>query len=209
VQDSRRKLIKVAARAMLVLLVVTAVCLFSINGLKREVTHLVQQTLPGLQYAAMADSLLCDGYIRCLNLVSTSSPEDLAGNLQQIEEATRQTDVYLEKYRDTIFDKEDQANYSQVQIVRDDYLRNRDKFFALLKEQRRTDALHCLKTDVTPAYNNYSQFMSRMFEHKVKIGEIRRDQVMVLSFMTPIVVSILFILLFVLGLLVSFKFIVP
>ena len=136
---------------MIVLLVVAAACLFSVNGLKREVTHLVQQTLPGLQYAAMADSLVCDGYIRCLSLVSTTQPEDLDGNLREIQEATRQTDVYLEKYRDTIFDKEDQVNYTKVQHVRDDYLGNRDKFFALLKEQRRVDALHYLKSTVTPA----------------------------------------------------------
>lgn len=199
---------KVTARAMIVLLVVAAACLFSVNGLKREVTHLVQQTLPGLQYAALADSLVCDGYIRCLSLVSTSQPEDLEGNLREIQEATRQTDVYLEKYRDTIFDKEDQVNYIRVEHVRDDYLGNRDKFFALLKEQRREDALHYLKSTVTPAYNDYSQSLGRMFDHKVKVGEIRRDQVMLLSFTTPIVVSILFALLFALGLLVSIRFMV-
>lgn len=194
---------------MVVLLVVAAICLFSISGLKHEVTHLVRQTLPGLQYAAMADSLICDGYIRCLNLVATSTPDDLARNLREIQVATRQTDVYLEKYHDTIFDNEDRANFSRVQLVRDDYLRSRDKFFALLTQQRRADALHYLKTDVAPAYNNYSQLMSRLFEHKVQIGEIRRAQVLVLSFVTPIVVGILFVLLFVLGVLVSFKYLLP
>ncbi len=194
---------------MIVLLVVAGACLFSVSGLKREVTHLVQQTIPGIQYAAQADSLACDGYIRCLNLVSASPPPDLSGSINEMEQASRQIDVYLEKYRNTIFDNEDQTNYAQVKSIRDDYLRRREIFFAMLQQRHHDEALHYLKSGVTPVYNDFSQSMGRMFDHKVKLGEIRRNQVMLLSFITPIVVGILFVLLFVLGLLVSVKFIVP
>jgi len=194
---------------MLVLLVVAGVCLFSVRGLKREVTQLVQQTLPGLQYAAMANSLVCDGYVRCLDLASAPLSASLTNDLEEIRQITRQADVYMEKYQDTIFDQEDRANFAEVQAVREHYLQVRDQFFALLRDQRPTDALHFLKASVTPAYNSYSESLSRLFEHKVKIGEIRREQVMLLSFITPIIVGILFVLLFILGLLVSFKFIVP
>lgn len=208
-ENSRTKAVTVAARAMIVLLVVAAACLFSVSGLKREVTHLIQQTLPGIQYAAQADSLVCDGYIRCLNLVFASPPADLDAGIRELEQAARQTDVYLEKYHGTIFDSEDQANFAKVQAARDDYLRRREIFFAILQQHHREDALHYLKTGVAPAYNDYSQSLSRMFDHKVKLGEIRRNQVLLLSFITPIVVGILFVLLFVLGLLISIKFIVP
>ena len=194
---------------MLVLLVVAAVCLYSVHGLKREVTQLVQQTLPGLQDAAMANSLVCDGYVRCLDLASAPLDADLTNRLQEIQQITRQADVYMEKYEATIFDQEDRTNFADVQMVRAHYLQTREQFFALLREQRRTDALHYFKASVTPTYNNYSDSLNRLFAHKVKIGEIRREQVMLLSFITPIIVGILFVLLFILGLLVSFKFIVP
>ena len=194
---------------MLVLLVVAGVCLFSVRGLKREVTQLVQQTLPGLQYAAMANSLVCDGYVHCLDLASAPLSAGLTNRLQEIQQITRQAEVYMEKYRDTIFDQEDRTNFAKAQAVRDLYLQSREQFFTLLRDQRQTEAVHYLKANVTPAYNEYSESLNRLFEHKVKIGEIRREQVMVLSYMTPIVVGILFVLLFVLGLLVSFKYILP
>ena len=200
---------KTAARVIVALFVVAAACLLSISGLKSEVTHLVRQTLPGLEYAAQADSLIADNYIRCLNLAAATAPPDADQTLRQIDTASRQTDVYLQKYRDTIFDSEDRANFEKVNQVRTTYLRSREQFLSLLNQQHRPEAFHYLKSDVTPAYNDYSQAMSKLFKHKVEIGRIRREQVMLLSFITPIVVGILYVLLFLLGLIISFKFIVP
>jgi hypothetical protein len=194
---------------MVILLVVVSACLLSVNGLKREVTQLVERTLPGLQYAAKASALAADGYVCCLNLASSSPATNLTASVDEIQQITRQTDVYMEKYRDTIFDKDDDANFAKVQQVRDVYLSHRDQLLALLQAQRQADAVDYLKATVAPAYNEYSQSLNHLFEHKAKLGEARREQVMFLSVLTPIVVGILYVLLFILGLLVSFKIYTP
>ncbi len=204
-QESNRKLVKVTVRVVVALLVVVGACLFSVNGLKSEVNLLAERTLPGLQYAADATALAADGYVRCLSLASDKPAGDFSASVREIEQITRQTDVYMEKYSDTIFDKEDDANFASVRQLRDDYLHDRDRFFALLEAKRRADAVEYLKSTVAPAYDAYSKSLNRLFEHKVKIGEARRQQVLFLSGLTPIVVGVLYVLLFVLGLLVSFK----
>jgi hypothetical protein len=197
------------AGALIIFLVVGAIGFFCVRALNHEVSRTVKDTLPGLIYAGAANNIMEDNFIRSMGLAELQSAEERGRYLKQIEQVSKQTEAYMEKYRQSIYESEDRKNFQRLVQTRNEYVRLREQFFELIRLDKREEASKFFKAVVTPAYNQYNAAGEAMFDYNVKMGEKQGEKIMALSYATPVLVGVFGVVIFILGALVGLKATLP
>ncbi|HZQ48435.1 MAG TPA: MCP four helix bundle domain-containing protein, partial [Verrucomicrobiae bacterium] len=135
--------------------------------------------------------------------------EDQERYLQRIESTSKITDICLKKYEDSIFDAADRTNYEKLVAVRSVYVKDRQQFFDLIRKGRREEALSFFKATVEPAYDKYKNAGTVLFDYNVKEGESRGKKLLTISYITPIIVGVFGVAIFIVGAFVGFKTTLP
>ena len=195
--------------ALLVFLVVAVIGFLSVNSLKREALLVARDTLPGLINAGNANNLMEDNFLRSLSLADLKTAEERDTYLQQIELASKRTEFYMKEYEAAIFSDEDRANFQKLMETRKQYDAVRLQFFDLVRKGNQDAALAFFKASVMPAYDKYNTAGNNLFDYNVKVGKTRGEKILMLSCVTPIVVGLFGVAIFIVGALVGFRTTLP
>jgi Four helix bundle sensory module for signal transduction len=197
------------AVTILIFAIVAGAGFFCVSSLRREASLVAKDTLPGLIYAGTANSIMDNNFIRSLNLTDLQSVEDREKHLKQIEQVSKQTELYMEKYRQSIYNKEDRSKFEDLVNARKEYIKLRASFFEMVRNGQRDESLKFFKLTVMPAYEKYNAAGDALFNYNVQLGEKHGKRIITLSYATPIIVGIFGVVIFIAGTLVGFKATLP
>jgi glycosyltransferase involved in cell wall biosynthesis len=188
----------------LILLTLGVIGFFSIQSLKQQSRSIVVDTLPGLSYAGAANANLTETFNQALLFLESSNAHERAVYKQQMREFSDYTGELLEKYRTNIFSKQDMTNFNLLIEKRNAYLEVREKFVALVEQNRRDAALEFYKHELLPSYNGYRNAGEVLLDFNIREGKTRGTKIMLICTITQWTVAIFVILIFIVGFVLGF-----
>jgi methyl-accepting chemotaxis protein WspA len=170
---SRLRRLKPAIIGLIVLLLIGGTGFFLVWQLKTVAAIIVDDTLPGVEYAGQIDSELSENFVRTLLVVNTDSPEERERHLKDISQGSAKVDASMDGYRKSIFEKEDQEMFDHLVTVRNNYRAIRQRVFDLVREGKRNEGLQLFESELLPAYAAQKEAGNALFDYNVKQGQSR------------------------------------
>ena len=186
-----------------VLLLVGALEFFTISQLKENARQIVDDTLPGLSNAGEANASLAQAFNRTWTFVQTDDPEQRPTLRREAELFSRATTSYLEAYKKTVLEREEQILLDKLLERRAEYLKLREKTFGLVDSNQQAEAVALCKNDLLPAYHSYRQCGYDLFDYNMRQGQARGRSIMKACTITQFVVAGLGIVVFIAGFLMG------
>jgi hypothetical protein len=131
---------KIFGAGFVILLLAGGLGYVSVSQLKRNADLIVNDTLPGLSFGGQANAYLADAS-RTLLLIVTENPGRRQAIRQEIQALSQRTSGYIEKYKNSIFEAEDRANYQALLKERADYIQIRERVIELAFAGKKDEAL--------------------------------------------------------------------
>ncbi|MEY2427941.1 MAG: hypothetical protein QOJ40_826, partial [Verrucomicrobiota bacterium] len=153
--------------------------------------------------AGEANASLAQAFNRTWNYVMTDDPAQRPELRREAELFSRATTSYLESYKKSVFEKEDQKLLDTLLARRAEYLRYREQTFALVDSSRQAEALALAKNELLNAYHSYRQAGYDLFDYNMRQGEARGRSIMAVCTLTQFVVAGIGIVVFVAGFLIG------
>ena len=192
------------AVALITLLLLGAVGVLSLSYLKETAREIVLDTLPGLSYAAEANAYLADAY-RTLLIITTEDPKEREETRQTMESLVARTSDDLERYKASIFEAEDQANYDQLLKLRQEFFTQRLEVLKLADAGKKPEALALFHQALIPKQKELKQAGNRLVEYNMRQGQQRGHAIMTICTWTQAGVALFVVAVFLLGFFVGFS----
>ena len=152
--------------------------------------QIVGGTLPGLVYGGQINSERSEGLVLFTLLIHSDNEDQRSLYMKQIEDAGKRVDESVQKYRGSIFEKEDWDLFNRLVATRKNCREIRLRIFALLEENRRVDAQRMFENELLPAYADSRKAGEALFDYNVKQGHDRGIQIEVVCRRTQWIVAI-------------------
>jgi methyl-accepting chemotaxis protein len=185
------------------LVLVGALGFMSLSHLKQEASLIVRDTLPSLSYAGEANTSASGAFNRTLTFLLAENAEQRAQFRKDIASRNQATSRSLEAYKREPFSSGEQALYDQVLKRRTEYLQLRERIFELADRNQRTQAIDLCNRELIPAYTQYRDSLTQLFEFNVREGQHRGETIMRVCTITQWVVAGIGVLIFAIGFLIG------
>jgi len=189
---------KIFGASFIILLLAGGLGYVSVSRLKRHAELIVNDTLPGLSFGGQANAYLADAS-RTLLLIVTEDPVRRQEIREEIQALSQRTSGYLEKYKNSIFEPEDQANYQALLKERADYLQIRERVVELALAGKKEAALALYNEAMVPAHKLVKNAGDKIFEYNMRQGAARGRSIMAMCTATQIIVAVVSVLIFMAG----------
>ena len=136
----------------------------SIEYLKRNTQLVVSDTLAGLCDAGAANASMVEGCNRTLLFLMARAPAERERFRRDLEDYNHQTAASITAYSQSIFTKEDLANYNHLLECRKAYLDVRKQVIALADREDHAGAQRMFKAELMPAYLQYKIAGEKVFQ---------------------------------------------
>lgn len=187
----RLRRLKPAIIGMIVLLLIGGTGFFLVWQLKTVAGIVVDDTLPGVEYAGQIDSELSENFVRSLLVINTDSPEERDQHLKDISQGSAKVDASMDGYRQSIFEKEDQEMFDRLVTTRNNYRAIRQRVFDLVREGKRNEGLQLFESQLLPAYTAQKEVGNALFDYNVKQGQSRGVRIETLSRRTEWIMAVI------------------
>lgn len=164
---------------------------FLVWRLKNDAAGIVDDTLPGLRYAAQINSELSENFARALLVINADLPEERDRYLKKISEGSAQVDESMDRYRNAIFEKEDSKLFARLATARGNYRAIRQRVFDLVGEDKREEGRQLFQSELLPAYTAQRAAGDALFDYNMEQGRSRGAQIEIGSHRTEWIVAIL------------------
>jgi glycosyltransferase involved in cell wall biosynthesis len=191
------------AGTALVLMLIGALGFVSVSHLKQEAGLIVGDTLPSLSYAGEAIGGASSAFNRTLMFLVTENAEQRAQLRKDLESHNQATSRILEDYQQVVNSPVERVLYEQVMKRRADYVQLRERILDLADHNQRTQAIDLCNRELFPAYRQYRDSLSQLFEFNVRQGRTRGETIMRGCTITQWVVAGIGIFIFALGFLIG------
>jgi hypothetical protein len=191
------------AGTALVLMLIGALGFVSVSHLKQEAGLIVGDTLPSLSYAGEAIGGASSAFNRTLMFLVTENAEQRAQLRKDLESHNQATSRILEDYQQVVNSPVERVLYEQVMKRRADYVQLRERILDLADHNQRTQAIDLCNRELFPAYRQYRDSLSQLFEFDVRQGRTRGETIMRGCTITQWVVAGIGIFIFALGFLIG------
>jgi glycosyltransferase involved in cell wall biosynthesis len=191
------------AGTALVLMLIGALGFVSVSHLKQEAGLIVGDTLPSLSYAGEAIGGASSAFNRTLMFLVTENAEQRAQLRKDLESHNQATSRILEDYQQVVNSPVERVLYEQVMKGRADYVQLRERILDLADHNQRTQAIDLCNRELFPAYRQYRDSLSQLFEFNVRQGRTRGETIMRGCTITQWVVAGIGIFIFALGFLIG------
>jgi glycosyltransferase involved in cell wall biosynthesis len=191
------------AGTALVLMLIGALGFVSVSHLKQEAGLIVGDTLPSLSYAGEAIGGASSAFNRTLMFLVTENAEQRAQLRKDLESHNQATSRILEDYQQVVNSPVERVLYEQVMKGRADYVQLRERILDLADHNQRTQAIDLCNRELFPAYRQYRDSLSQLFEFDVRQGRTRGETIMRVCTITQWVVAGIGIFIFALGFLIG------
>jgi glycosyltransferase involved in cell wall biosynthesis len=191
------------AGTALVLMLIGALGFVSVSHLKQEAGLIVGDTLPSLSYAGEAIGGASSAFNRTLMFLVTENAEQRAQLRKDLESHNQATSRILEDYQQVVNSPVERVLYEQVMKRRADYVQLRERILDLADHNQRTQAIDLCNRELFPAYRQYRDSLSQLFEFDVRQGRTRGETIMRVCTITQWVVAGIGIFIFALGFLIG------
>jgi CHASE3 domain sensor protein len=169
----RLRRLKPVIIGVVVLLAIGGTGFFMVWRLHSDATSIVGDTLPGLVYAGQINSELSENFARALLVINSDSPEERVLYLKKISEGTARVNESIDRYRPTIFEKEEGDLFDRFVTVRGNYRAIRQRVFDLVEKDKRKEALQLFASELLPAYAAQKEAGEALFDYNVRQGQSR------------------------------------
>jgi hypothetical protein len=189
---------KIFGAGFVILLLAGGLGYVSVSQLKRNADLIVNDTLPGLSFGGQANAYLADAS-RTLLLIVTENPGRRQAIRQEIQALSQRTSGYIEKYKNSIFEAEDRANYQALLKERADYIQIRERVIELAFAGKKDEALALYDESLVPAHKRVKSAGDKVFEYNMRQGETRGRSIMAICTATQIIVTVVSVVIFIAG----------
>jgi glycosyltransferase involved in cell wall biosynthesis len=189
--------------ALGVLFLVGGLEFLTVSHLKRSAKQIVNDTLPGLSWAGEANASLALAFNRTWTYVMTENPQERTQLRKEAEQFSQAANTYLNAYKTSIFEREDQILYDRLVERRDEYWKLRDRAYALVDSHKEAEAVALCKGDLLNAYHSYRQAGFELFDYSMRQGQARGRSIMRVCTLTQWLVAGVGIVVFIAGFLVG------
>ncbi len=139
-----------------------------INGINKEMLILGNEVIPGLSYMGDIDSASNRNVKLLLMHIAAKTPEQTARIEDQIKTAKLETDEAYKNYEQQITEEEDRKNFNHLTELREEWLKVKDRVFALAKEGKDDQAMDLFNTEA-------AQLVDKMHEQTRLMAKWNRD----------------------------------
>jgi hypothetical protein len=109
------------------------------------------------------------------------------------------TTRHLSAYKQSIHEPEDRKEFEALWQHRIDYLKIREKLFALVEEGKRPEALATCERELLPAFLRYKQSADKLFQYNMRQGQSRGEDIMTSCTITQLAVAGIVVGIFLVG----------
>jgi len=156
-------------------LIIVAISIFAVTRLHKLDTvtqSIVNDSLPGVIYAANINLYHNENQVRCRQLLTVKDAKQREAIRAEMTATSKEAAEALKAYEATITAEDDRENFNKVCQARDTYRALREKFLKLL-ETDQAAAIEFIDGEVMPAYKTYSAAASVLQEYNEKFGKER------------------------------------
>ena len=173
------------------------------RAVQREASNIALDTLPGLVNAGGAISIMQENWLRLNLALSSASPSERAALMQEIRASSNQG--LWQDYGQSVYDPQDEKNYSQLLAARSSFVRLREQSLSLTDTQSASEAKTFFEHKLAPAYADYQARSKKLFEYNAKIGRERAARVIRISRFAPYLLGASSVLVFGFGVVVGLR----
>lgn len=153
-----------------IFIIVGAGSVLSINHVKREVSQIVDDTLPGLMYAGKINSYISENFIRLLIIMRPESPEERARYRHEIEDTGNKIDDAVARYEGAIRSENDRQNLVTMLAKRKQCRIVRNQLIALTETGDRDEIQRFFTSQFLPSYTEYVKAAETVFHYNFEEG---------------------------------------
>jgi methyl-accepting chemotaxis protein len=166
---------RVATATGFLCLVIVALVVFSavrFAGLRTISDSIIDDSIPGMEYAGRIRSELADSQLRALRLLHARSADERSAIVQQLDELSASVSRSVAAYEKTIYAADDRANFEIFKAKRAAFIERRKEYLALV-ESDLAAAVKFSDTALRTAYTEYSQAGDVVLNYNGQTGRDR------------------------------------
>jgi methyl-accepting chemotaxis protein len=155
----------------LLLIVVGAITLQSLSGIRKDAFSLKGDVMPGLIESSQFYNFTAKGFVRVELYAQTSGPEERARLRKEMEAFRDQVQSANDSYEKTITQPEDRALFTVLETAQAAYRPAKSKYLELIDQGKAAEANAYLSSTLFPAYIAYSNASEDLLNYNAKNGD--------------------------------------
>jgi methyl-accepting chemotaxis protein len=155
----------------LLLIVVGAITLQSLSGIRKDAFSLKGDVMPGLIESSQFYNFTAKGFIRAQLYAQTTSAEEHARLRKEMDSFRDQVQIANDSYEKTITQPEDRELFKALEAAQSNYRPAKARFLELIDQGKTADANTYLQSTLFPAYVAYSAASEDLLNYNAKNGD--------------------------------------
>lgn len=164
--------------AAVILMLLAPIPFLSVTMIRRQAAQLVLDSTMGLTAAGQINADIAEGLSETLQAILTSNAEHRQFHLERITAIATATDRQLDLYKTSIFEPDDEQNFTQLIQCRDQYRQTRQRVLAAIPDSDPTTALKLFHSALIPQYNLYLAAANQLFRYNVYQATARGQNIL-------------------------------
>jgi methyl-accepting chemotaxis protein len=188
----------------LLLIVVGAITLQSLSGIRKDAFALKGDVMPGLIESSQFYNFTAKGFVRVELYAQTASADEHARLRKEMDSFRDQVQSANDSYEKTITQPEDRALFNTLETAQANYRPAKAKFLELVDQGKAAEANAYLTSTLFPAYIAYSNASEDLLNYNAKNGDTLATEITNNSNHTTLIVSAVTVFALLVGAMVGF-----